>query len=80
MAKTIWHRKIVILFVILTGITIVYGCKGSESRKIAEEVRDEVTGNRAVKQGEQMKDRIKDIEKQSAERTKNFQKQMGEIE
>lgn len=80
MTKKIWCQKNVVLFVFLAGITIVYGCKGSETRKVAEEIRDEVTGNRAVKQGEKMKKRIRDVEKQSAERLDNYKKQMRDIE
>ena len=80
MIKKLWYRKIVILFLIFIGVTVIYGCKGSETRKVAEEVRDEVTGKRVVDQGERMKSKINDIQKQSDERIKNMKKQMGEIE
>lgn len=76
MAKKI----IVVLFVFLAGVAIVYGCKGSKTRKAAEEIRDEVTGNRVLQQGQEIKEDIKDIEKQNAERLENHKKQAGDIE
>lgn len=78
MAGKKWCYKIAVLFIFLAGI--VYGCKGSETRKAAEEIRDEVTGNRAVQQGEKAKKNIEEVEKQNAERNENFKKQMGESE
>ncbi|MDD5773033.1 MAG: hypothetical protein PHX78_06155 [bacterium] len=73
-------KTIVVLCIFLAGIAVIYGCKGSETRKVAEEIRDEVTGNRAVQQGEKAKKNIEEIEKQNAERNENFKKQTGDSE
>ncbi|MEW6087934.1 MAG: hypothetical protein AB1498_06470 [bacterium] len=77
MVKKSWYCIITVFFMILSVITAAVGCKGGETKKAANEVIDEFTGNRAVKQGRQMKNNIEDIKKESIDREENFKKQMG---
>ena len=54
------------LFLALVGAFFLWGPSCEETRQSVDAVADEVTGNRALRQGEELKGQIRDIGRQHA--------------
>ncbi len=60
---------------LIVGILIIAGCKGSETRKKIDSTVDDFTGYNMMRQGEKAKQDVRDINKKQEERFKDFGKQ-----
>ena len=65
---------VLVSFVMFAGVSIICGCD------TGEQVVDEVTGNRAVKQYHQSEEKLNDIAEQQAEKYDDMMNQVDQLE
>lgn len=65
---------VLVSFVMLASVSIICGCD------TGEQVVDEVTGNRAVKQYHQSEEKLNDISEQQAEKYDDMMNQVDQLE